>query len=390
MDFNKKTTKKIIWILCTAILFYCVLQNLSAVFHGAKSLVSVFLPFLIGGAMAFVLNIPMRRIESLLFRHNKKWNGLRRPLAFVITILLLIGILVLVTLVVIPELGRALLMLAEQVPDALRSLESFLNELSIDWPQIEIYINQLDIDWADLSTKAVAILQDTTTALVNSGFNAVGKTVSGVATFVISFIFSIYLLMQKEKLARQGKQVIYGLFPLHTADRIVEILTLSQVTFSRFFSGQCLEAVILGSMFLIAMTLLKMPYALLVGVLIAVTALIPIVGAFIGCFVGAFLILIVDPMMAVKFIIMFLILQQIEGNVIYPKVVGNSVGLPSIWVLAAVTVGGNLFGITGMLVFIPLCSVAYALFRTFIKGKLAEKKIPTEKWESSPIINLKK
>ena len=156
---------------------------------------------------------------------------------------------------------------------------------------------------------------------------------------------------------------------------------MAQVTFSRFFSGQCLEAVILGSMFLVAMTIFKMPYALLVGVLIAVTALIPIVGAFIGCFVGAFLILIVDPWMAVKFIIMFLVLQQIEGNVIYPKVVGNSVGLPSIWVLTAVTVGGNLFGVIGMLVFIPLCSVAYALFRTFIKGRLNDRKIPAEKWE---------
>ncbi|MBR7148105.1 MAG: AI-2E family transporter, partial [Firmicutes bacterium] len=143
-------------------------------------------------------------------------------------------------------------------------------------------------------------------------------------------------------------------------------------------SGQCLEAVILGSMFLVAMTLFKMPYALLVGVLIAVTALIPIVGAFIGCFVGAFLILIVNPGMALKFVIMFLVLQQIEGNVIYPKVVGNSVGLPSIWVLMAVTVGGNLFGIIGMLVFIPLCSVAYALFRNYIKDRLNEKKSCTQ------------
>jgi len=299
----------------------------------------------------------------------------------VITLLLLIGILVLVMFVVIPELGRTILLLAEQVPDALRSLEATLNELSIDWPQIQIYLNEMDIDWGGLSKKAVAILQDTTTTIVNSGFNIVGKTVSGVATFVISFIFAIYLLMQKETLARQGKQVIYGLFSETTADKIAEVMTMSQVTFSNFISGQCLEAVILGSMFLVAMTLFKMPYALLVGVLIAVTALIPIVGAFIGCFVGAFLILIVNPGMALKFVIMFLVLQQIEGNVIYPKVVGNSVGLPSIWVLMAVTVGGNLFGVIGMLVFIPLCSVAYALFRTFIKGRLNDRKIPAEKWE---------
>lgn len=381
MELNKETIKKIIGILFAGIVFYCGLQNLPVVLSALKYVIGIFLPFLLGGAIAFILNIPMRHIEKYLFPANPKLASLRRPLAFVITLLLLIGILVLVMFVVIPELGRTILLLADQVPDALRSLEAALNELSIDWPQIQLYINELDIDWSSLSQKVVNILQNTTSVLVNSGFSIVGKTISGVATFVISLIFSIYLLMQKEKLARQGKQVIYGLFPMKTADQITEVLSMAQVTFSRFFSGQCLEAVILGSMFLVAMTIFKMPYALLVGVLIAVTALIPIVGAFIGCFVGAFLILIVDPWMAVKFIIMFLVLQQIEGNVIYPKVVGNSVGLPSIWVLTAVTVGGNLFGVIGMLVFIPLCSVAYALFRTFIKGRLNDRKIPAEKWE---------
>jgi len=380
MELNKTTIKKIIGILFAGIAFYCGLQNLPVVLSALKYVIGIFLPFLLGGAIAFILNIPMRHIEKYLFPTNPKLASLRRPLAFVITLLLLIGILVLVMFVVIPELGRTILLLADQVPDALRSLEAALNELSIDWPQIQLYINELDIDWSSLSQKVVNVLQNTTSVLVNSGFSIVGKTISGVATFVISLIFSIYLLMQKEKLARQGKQVIYGLFPMKTADQITEVLSMAQITFSRFFSGQCLEAVILGSMFLVAMTIFKMPYALLVGVLIAVTALIPIVGAFIGCFVGAFLILIVDPWMAVKFIIMFLVLQQIEGNVIYPKVVGNSVGLPSIWVLMAVTVGGNLFGVIGMLVFIPLCSVAYSLFRTFIKERLNEKQIPSTKW----------
>jgi len=380
MNLDKKTTKKIIGILAATVVLYCCLQNLIAVLNVGKYILGVFLPFLLGGAMAFILNIPMRTIEARLCPSNPKLQKLRRPLAFVITLILLIVLLALVAFIVIPEMGRTFLLLAEQIPDALRSLEAFLNELSIDWPQIQIYLNELDIDWAGLSKKAVAILQDTTTTVVNSGFNIVGKTVSGVATFVISFIFAIYLLMQKESLARQGKQVLYGLFSERTADQIVNVMTMSQETFSNFISGQCLEAVILGSMFLVAMTLFKMPYALLVGVLIAVTALIPIVGAFIGCFVGAFLILIVNPGMALKFVILFLVLQQIEGNVIYPKVVGNSVGLPSIWVLMAVTVGGNLFGVIGMLVFIPLCSVAYSLFRTFIKERLNEKQIPSTKW----------
>lgn len=380
MHLDKSNMKKLSFLLILTVIVYCGLEHLGSVLGALNYVIGVFVPFLVGGAMAFILNIPMRAIEAKLFPHNKKLQKLRRPLAFLITLILLVIVLALVTFIVIPEMGRTFLLLAEQIPDALRSLEAFLNELSIDWPQIQIYIDELDIDWAGLSKKAVAILQDTTTTLVNSGFSIVGKTVSGIATFIISFIFAIYLLMQKETLARQGKQVIYGLFKEKTADKIAEVMSMAQVTFSNFISGQCLEAVILGSMFLVAMTLFKMPYALLVGVLIAVTALIPIVGAFIGCFVGAFLILIVNPGMALKFVILFLILQQIEGNVIYPKVVGNSVGLPSIWVLMAVTVGGSLFGVIGMLVFIPLCSVAYALFRSFIKERLIQRQIPENKW----------
>ena len=283
--------------------------------------------------------------------------------------------------VVIPELTGTILSLADQIPDALTALETYLNDLSQHWPQVQLYINELNINWSGITEKAVAVLQNLTTLILNSGFNIVGKTVSGLFTFVISFIFSIYLLLQKEKLSRQGKQVIFGLFPEKAADKTLQILTMSQTTFSNFISGQCLEAVILGVLFFIAMSIFKMPYAVLIGVLIAITALIPIVGAFIGCFIGVFLILMVEPWMALKFLILFLVLQQIEGNVIYPKVVGNSVGLPPIWVLMAVTVGGNMFGIIGMLVFIPLCSVAYALFRTFIKGRLEERQIPKEKWD---------
>ena len=217
-----------------------------------------------------------------------------------------------------------------------------------------------------------------------SGGGLIGGVVSGVSTFVIGLIFSFYLLMQKEKLARQGRQVLYALLPERKADHALDILRLSSRTFSSFLSGQCLEAVILGTLFVIAMTIFRMPYALLVGVLIALTALIPIVGAFIGCAVGAILIAITDPWKALMFIVLFLVLQQIEGNLIYPHVVGSSVGLPSIWVLAAVTLGGNLMGIVGMLFFIPLCSVLYALFRGYVQKRLVEKKVPARKWKETP------
>ena len=245
-------------------------------------------------------------------------------------------------------------------------------------------MGDLAIDWKSLSQKALSLAQSWGGSLISSGGGLMVGVVSGVSTFVIGLIFSFYILLQKEKLARQGRQVLYGLLPLKRADRALEVLRLAERTFSNFLSGQCVEACILGTLFVIAMTIFRMPYALLVGVLIALTALIPIVGAFIGCAVGALLIAITDPWKALAFIILFLVLLQIEGNLIYPHVVGSSVGLPSIWVLAAVTLGGKLMGVGGMLFFIPLCSVLYALFRDFVKGRLADKKVPARKWRDPP------
>ena len=265
-----------------------------------------------------------------------------------------------------------------------RFLEAFPSvEALAAAPEEQLMKLQEEIQWQELSAKALEIAKAIGAGIVSSG-GFIGGVVSGVSTFVISLIFSFYVLLQKEKLGRQGRQVIYGLLPLRQADRTLDVLRLSGRTFSSFLSGQCLEACILGTLFVAAMTIFRMPYALLVGVLIALTALIPIVGAFIGCAVGALLIAIDDPWKALWFIVLFLVLQQIEGNLIYPHVVGSSVGLPSIWVLAAVTLGGKLMGITGMLFFIPLCSVIYALFRSYVKNRLVSKAVPPEKWRDPP------
>ena len=194
----------------------------------------------------------------------------------------------------------------------------------------------------------------------------VGSLVSGVATFFIAFSFACYILFQKEKLHIQIRKVIFAFLPKEKAEAFFQVCSLTYRTFANFLTGQCLEAIILGCMFCVTLSILRMPYALLIGVLIAFTALVPIFGAFIGCAVGSFLIFMVSPKQAILFIIVFLVLQQIEGNLIYPHVVGESVGLPSIWVLAAVTIGGNLMGIVGMLVFIPLLSVFYTIFREYV------------------------
>ena len=384
MEWNRQTVKSLLLVVCGGVAFYCGLQHLGVVAGAVVWLLGILSPFVLGGAIAFVLNVPMRAIERHLFPNRRRLTRLRRPLALVLTLVALTGVLTLAFCVIGPGIKDAVVSIAAQVPDAFDRLYQRLLGLEQYLPQIKDLVGDLAIDWKSLSQKALRLAQSWGGSLISSGGGLMVGVVSGVSTFVIGLIFSFYILLQKEKLARQGRQVLYGLLPLKQADRALEVLRLAERTFSNFLSGQCVEACILGTLFVIAMTIFRMPYALLVGVLIALTALIPIVGAFIGCAVGALLIAITDPWKALAFIILFLVLQQIEGNLIYPHVVGSSVGLPSIWVLAAVTLGGKLMGVGGMLFFIPLCSVLYALFRDFVKGRLAEKKVPARKWRDPP------
>ena len=384
MEWNRQTVKSLLLVVCGGVAFYCGLQHLGVVAGAVAWLLGILSPFVLGGGIAFVLNVPMRAIERHLFPNQRRLTKLRRPLALVLTLVALTGVLTLAFCVIGPGIKDAVMSIAAQVPDAFDRLYQRLLGLEQYLPQIKDLVGDLAIDWKSLSQKALSLAQSWGGSLISSGGGLMVGVVSGVSTFVIGLIFSFYILLQKEKLARQGRQVLYGLLPLKRADRALEVLRLAERTFSNFLSGQCVEACILGTLFVIAMTIFRMPYALLVGVLIALTALIPIVGAFIGCAVGALLIAITDPWKALAFIILFLVLQQIEGNLIYPHVVGSSVGLPSIWVLAAVTLGGKLMGVGGMLFFIPLCSVLYALFRDFVKGRLAEKKVPARKWRDPP------
>ena len=384
MEWNKQNIRSLLLVICGGVAFYVALQNLGAVVLGLRWLMGILSPFLLGGTIAFILNVPMRAIERQLFPRKRRGGKLRRPLALVLTLLAVIGVLTLAVCVIGPGVGDASRSVVEQIPTAMERLEEQLTLLETYLPQLEAFIVDLNVDWTALSQKMIALAKGWGGNLISTGGGLIGGVVSGVSTFVIGLIFSFYLLMQKEKLARQGRQVLYALLPERKADHALDILRLSSRTFSSFLSGQCLEAVILGTLFVIAMTIFRMPYALLVGVLIALTALIPIVGAFIGCAVGAILIAITDPWKALMFIVLFLVLQQIEGNLIYPHVVGSSVGLPSIWVLAAVTLGGNLMGIVGMLFFIPLCSVLYALFRGYVQKRLVEKKVPARKWKETP------
>ena len=379
MDWNRSQIKQRLAVVCGGVAFFCALQNLPALAGALRWVLGVLSPFLVGGAIAFILNVPMRAIEARLPR-GKRWKPLRRPLALTLTLAAVTGVVTLAACVISPGVGDAVRSITSQLPAAIRRMEEQLAELEAWLPQLETFAAGLDFDWRNLTEKAVTLVRDWGGGLVSSGGGLMAGGVSGVSTFVIGLIFSFYILLQKERLARQGRQVLYALLPETWADKTLEVLRLSGRTFSSFLSGQCVEAVILGALFVAAMTVFRMPYALLVGVLIALTALIPVVGAFIGCVVGALLIAVTNPWQAVGFVVLFLVLQQIEGNLIYPHVVGSSVGLPSIWVLAAVTLGGKLMGIAGMLFFIPLCSVLYALFRGFVKARLSARKVPPRKW----------
>ena len=376
-----KETKNLLIVVCAGAGFYAAVQHLNVVWGALMAALGVFAPFLLGGSIAFVLNVPMRAIERHVFPKERQMDRLRRPLALIFTLVAVLGVLSVAMWVIIPGVKDAILSAANQVPEAVDALLLKLQAFAVYLPELGEYLAGLELDWQSIAQRVMDVVKNWGGGLLSSGGGLIGGAVSALSTFVIGLIFAIYILLQKERLGRQAKQVLYALSPMERADRTMEVARLTERTFSSFLSGQCLEAVILGCIFVIAMTLFKMPYALLVGVLIGLTALIPIVGAFIGCVVGALLIALTDPIQALVFVGLFLVLQQIEGNLIYPHVVGSSVGLPSIWVLAAVSVGGSLMGIAGMLLFIPLCSVVYALFRAYVKGRLAEKKVPRSKWQ---------
>lgn len=376
MDLNKKNMKNIMLLIVFAVLFYVGVQRIESVAAGFSFVVSIVFPFLLGAAMAFILNVPMSFMEKRLFSKTKgKAKKLKRPICLVLAILFVVAILWIVLLVVIPEVASTVASLSVNIEAALIKLQRWAMDIFEDNKQIEVWIASLQFDWDGIIHTAFGFLKNGAGNVLNSTMTVAKTVINSVMNFCVAFVFACYILLQKEKLAVQIRKILYAFFSKKVVIKVLDIASLSYKTFANFVTGQCCEAVILGTMFFISMSILRFPYALLVGVLIAFTALIPIFGAFIGCFLGTFLILVADPMKAIAFVILFLVLQQVEGNLIYPHVVGGSVGLPSIWVLVAVTVGGSLMGIVGMLVFIPICSVLYALFREMVYKRLKERGI---------------
>lgn len=358
------------------IALYFILLNIKSVLSTFGSIIGILKPFIIAFCMAFILNLPMTFFENKVFNllDNQKSGyarKLKRPLSILTTFITVIGLVIALALFVIPELISSISTLLNAVPDYVRSFEKLINQYISSTEILQNAYDTLMTTWKELLTIVGGLLTTSLTSILTTTISIT----SGVVNFVLSIVLTIYMLASKETLLYHSKKILYAFVFKPLADKIIRVIRLSNTTFSKFITGQCIEAVILGILCFIGMNIFSMPYSLLVSVLIGVTALIPVFGAFIGTIPSVFLILLINPMQALWFIVFILCLQQFEGNVIYPKVVGNSVGLPAIWVMLAMLVGGSTLGLIGMLIGIPVFSVAYQLIREYTNKRLDSKQI---------------
>lgn len=365
---KKEEYKNILKILLILLVGYWAVNNVNFIGSIVLKIFEILFPFILGACMAFILNIPMNFFEKKLsnFKIKKKRvlknRKLLRVISLFLAIIVIIFILVLIINLIVPELINIGKILIDNIPTYINQIEALVPE---DKENISNFIEELNLDTQTIKEQ----LMLTISGLLSSSINVISSIISGVTTFIIAIIFSIYILTSKEKLQNQLERILKAYLKNETVEKIFYVGRITRNTFSKFFTVQCFEATILGVLSIIGMLILRIPYAVPIGILIGVTALIPIVGAFVGIIVGAILICSSNYMKVIPFIIYILILQQVEGNVIYPKVVGSSVGLPSLWVLVAVSVGGSLFGIIGMLVGVPVASVIYTIIKNDVNKR---------------------
>ncbi len=386
MELDKKNFKRLLAVVCAGIILYWLLnepQLASGVWSFAIRTLS---PFIVGAVIAFILNVPMRFFE----RHLKfvQKAGLRRSIALLLTLVCGALVITAVFSLLIPQLAKTIASLYPAISAFLKEVETWVNRTLAENPQLMQWIQEntelSKLDWAGLVQQGLTLVGNSLSTILTTALTAIGGLVGVLMDAFIAIVFAVYALFQKELLARQGRKLAYAFLKESHADYVVKVLRLSNATFSNFLSGQCIEVCILGGLFAVAMAIFRMPYIPLISVLVAVTAFIPVVGAWAGCIIGAFLILISDPVQAFWFVIMFLVIQQIEGNMIYPKVVGTSIGLSGMWVLFAIGIGGELMGVLGMFLMIPVVSVLYTLLREWTHNRLAKRDVAEDKLREQP------
>lgn len=386
MELDKKNFKRLLAVVCTGIILYWLL-NEPQLASGVWSFgIRTLSPFIVGAVIAFILNVPMRFFE----RHLKfiQKTGLRRSAALLLTLVCGALVITAVFSLLIPQLAKTIASLYPAISAFLKEVETWVNRTLAENPQLMQWIQEntelSKLDWAGLVQQGLTLVGNSLSAILTTALTAIGGLVGVLMDAFIAIVFAVYALFQKEVLARQGRKLAYAFLKESHADYVVKVLRLSNATFSNFLSGQCIEVCILGGLFAVAMAIFRMPYIPLISVLVAVTAFIPVVGAWAGCIIGAFLILISDPVQAFWFVIMFLVIQQIEGNMIYPKVVGTSIGLSGMWVLFAIGIGGELMGVLGMFLMIPVVSVLYTLLREWTHNRLDKRDVAEDKLREQP------
>lgn len=400
MKLDKENTKQIIKIVVIAIVLLVVLLNIEPVWNVCKTFLNILSPFIWGLAIAFILNIFMTFYENKLFKkrkfktkndvkenkntQNKKIENkqekkeIKRVASIALSIITIVAVITIILLLIVPQFVEIIKNLIINMPTYLENLRAWAMDLTEKVPEINNFIQNIEIDTEALKNGLMNISKN----VLDVTINQVSGLVSGIINFSIAIVFAVYILANKEWLKIQAKEFIYARMAKEKADHVLKVCRLARDSFRSFLTGQAKEAVILGVLCTIGMLILGIPYAGPVGALTALTAFIPIVGAFIGGFVGAVLIVAVDPIKALIFIIFIIVLQQIEGNLIYPHVVGKNIGLPSIGVLVAITIGGSLFGIMGMIVGLPILSIIYAIITENTNKKLQEKGLNKEAIEN--------
>ena len=371
LEKNKKTIMQL--ILFTVVIIFAFV-NIEALWNFFMYIIKVFMPFIIGAIIAFVLNVLLNVVENKLFKklnekNSKIWRKIKRPTSVITTFVIIIAIIAFVLGLLIPQLQNTVEIFTDNIDSYKEQSVELLDKIGISNKDIKKFTNGLD----DIQGELTTYLDNNKEEIMQTTVGVASTVIGTITSFVLGIVFAIYILLKKEDLARQSKKILKAYLPEKREKRIREICEVSNTTFGNFISGQCLEALIIGILCFIGMLILQIPYASTISVLVGFTALIPVFGAFIGTAIGAFLILMVDPTKAIIFIIFIIILQQIEGNLIYPKVVGKSVGLPGLWVMVAVTVGASIAGILGMLVSVPLCSVLYGIIKTNVNARIDEK-----------------
>lgn len=370
-DRENRAAKWIIKVITACILIYLVLRHMDVVAEAVGWILNLFEPLILGIVLALVLNVPMCPIEKHLFqkKDGKKTQKLRRGVAILLSLLLVFGIFLGVAFLVIPEIMDAIPLVGNNISQMIEQMDSPNATANAEPFSFTNLLLQLDIDWAGIKQSLNHWFVESRSTVMNYIMEVAAKVGSVLVNIAVGLVFAIYILYNKEKLKRQTGHLIEVWLPKNFGQNLIHIASVFSQIFRSFIAGQTIEAIILGVLCTIGMFLLRLPYAPMVGALVGVTALIPIVGAWTGTIVGAFIILTVDPFKAFVFIIFFVILQQIEGNVIYPRVVGSSIGLPSMWVLAAITVGGRLAGPIGMFLGVPIASALYILLKEVTKWK---------------------